>query len=149
MLCRTGNRKHWPSGCGLTQRSKSSVATARVLTPKVPDRVHRVRLKWRIDFISSVTRDRPCSDCWSDWPIFYAGLRYLNPLEPLAKIGNFRKLNIQIVLFQLVLSLLKPERVNQVSFGLCGSVHLVIGGPAAGAKVFDTWTELSKRRCVQ
>ena len=39
---------------------------------------HRVRSKWRIDFISSVTWPRPCNDCWSDWPAFYDGLRYLN-----------------------------------------------------------------------
>lgn len=40
--------------------------------------------------------------------------------------GIFPKLNIQIILFQLILRILKPERINQMQFGLCGPAHFAI-----------------------
>ncbi len=38
----------------------------------------------------------------------------------------FPNLNVKIVIFQIVLRLLKPERVNQDQFGLCGPAHFII-----------------------
>src|ERR1035437_5416376 len=37
----------------------------------------------------------------------------------------FPKLDVNIVAFQMMLRLLKPERVHQRDFGLCGPAHFV------------------------
>ncbi len=38
----------------------------------------------------------------------------------------YPKLNVTIVLYQLLLRLMSPERVNQMAFGLCGPAHFTI-----------------------
>jgi len=38
----------------------------------------------------------------------------------------FPKLNVKIVTYQMVLRLLKPERVNQRVFGICGPAHFIL-----------------------
>src|SRR5438477_3829696 len=53
-------------------------------------------------------------------------LSRLSALVDVQTSGIFPRLNVQIVLFQLILRVLKPERVNQISFGLCGPAHFAI-----------------------
>jgi hypothetical protein len=38
----------------------------------------------------------------------------------------FPKLNVKVIMFQMILRLLKPERVHQRVFGICGPSHFVV-----------------------
>lgn len=38
----------------------------------------------------------------------------------------FPRLNLNVVIYQMLLRLLKPERINQKNFGLCGPAHFLI-----------------------
>jgi hypothetical protein len=53
-------------------------------------------------------------------------IQFLQPLLKLDKSIIFPKLNTNIVTYQLILRILKPERVNQKEFGLCGPAHFMI-----------------------
>lgn len=50
----------------------------------------------------------------------------LGALLHLEKSGTFPRLSIRIVVFQLILRLMKPERVAQKNFGLCGPAAFAV-----------------------
>ena len=50
----------------------------------------------------------------------------LGSLLDLKSSPIFPKLSVNIVVFQLILRILKPERVNQIKFGLCGPAHFAV-----------------------
>ncbi len=52
-------------------------------------------------------------------------LNKLGELTDVQQSQHFPKLNVRICLYQLILRLLKAQRVNQEKFGICGPAHFV------------------------